>query len=81
MPNLLLVLLTALSTLFKTSTTLRFENLALRQQLGGPASFLAQAPSPHGIRSAFLGMAHARVDGLAIRPDDRPAGDRRRVAP
>lgn len=34
MPNLLLVLLTALSTLFKTSTTLRFENLALRQQLG-----------------------------------------------
>jgi len=34
MPNRLLLLLTALSTLFKTSTTLRFENLALRHQLG-----------------------------------------------
>jgi hypothetical protein len=34
MPNLLLVLLTAFSTLFKTSTTLRLESLALRQQLG-----------------------------------------------
>jgi transposase InsO family protein len=34
MHNLMLILLTALSTLFKTSTTLRFENLALRQQLG-----------------------------------------------
>jgi hypothetical protein len=30
----MLILLTALPTLFKTSTTLRFENLALRQQLG-----------------------------------------------
>lgn len=34
MHNLLLVLLTALSTLFKTSTTLRVENVALRRQLG-----------------------------------------------
>lgn len=34
MHNLLIVLLAALSTLFKTSTTLRLENLALRQQLG-----------------------------------------------
>ena len=34
MYNLLLVLLTALSTLFKNSITLRIENLALRQQLG-----------------------------------------------
>jgi hypothetical protein len=34
MHNLLLVLLTALSTLFKTSTTLRVENVALRQKLG-----------------------------------------------
>jgi hypothetical protein len=34
MHNLLLILLIALSTLFKTSTTLRLENVALRQQLG-----------------------------------------------
>src|SRR5512134_2436510 len=34
MPNLLLLVRTALSTLFKTSTTLRFEHLALRHQLG-----------------------------------------------
>jgi putative transposase len=34
MSNLLLVLLTAISSLFKNPTTLRLENLALRQQLG-----------------------------------------------
>ena len=74
----MLTLLGVLSSLFKTSVELRLENLALRHQLGvlrrSASKRLKLMPADR------MGRVTPCLGGLEIRPADREARDRHRLA-
>jgi len=64
---------------FKSRVVLQLENLALRHQLGVPASFGEEAKIDLA-RSTALGLAMWRLERLAFRTGHRQAGDRHCLA-